>query len=153
VWWRATAIAGARRCVIGSSRRGSRQSPIGGWADRAIERGRWSLAAGAAAGYRIAESGGAIIEGVHASAPLIGGVELGRHQLVVSLTGGFQRWYSSGARRVDVPFVGESIGFLWQVSERWALLPEAGAAWTPAPNFMTETSRLFHVGIAALWTR
>jgi hypothetical protein len=120
---------------------------------RLIERGWWSLAAGAAAGYRIAESGGAIIEGAYASAPVIGGVELGRHQLVVSLTGGFQRWYSSGARRVDVPFVGESIGFVWQVSERWALLPEAGAAWTPAPNFMTETSRLFHVGIAALWTR
>ena len=120
---------------------------------RLIEHGRWSLAAGAGVGYRIAESGGAIIEGVYASAPVIGGVELGRHQLVVSVTGGFQRWYSSGAGRVDVPFVGESIGFLWQVSERWALLPEAGAAWTPAPNFMTETSRLFHVGIAALWTR
>jgi hypothetical protein len=120
---------------------------------RLIEHGRWSLAAGAGAGYRIAESGGASIEGVYASAPVIGGVELGRHQLVVSVTGGFQRWYSSGARRVDVPFVGESIGFLWQVSERWALLPEAGAAWTPAPNFMTASSRLFHVGIAALWTR
>jgi hypothetical protein len=90
---------------------------------------------------------------VFASAPVIGGVELGRHQLVVSVTGGIQRWYSSGAGRVDVPFVGESIGFLWQVSERWALLPEVGAAWTPAPNFMTEDSRLFHVGIAALWTR
>jgi hypothetical protein len=120
---------------------------------RLVERGRWSLAVSAGAGYRIAESGSAIIEGVYASAPVIGGVELGRHQLVISVTGGFQRWYSSGARRVDVPFVGESIGFVWQVGEHWALLPETGAAWTPAPNFMTETSRLFHLGIAVLWTR
>src|SRR6185436_9494340 len=62
---------------------------------RVLAEGRWSLAVGAAAGYRIAESGGAIIEGAFVSAPVIGGVELGRHQLVVSVNGGYQRWYSS----------------------------------------------------------
>lgn len=114
--------------------------------------GRWSLAAGAGAGYRLAESGGAIIEGATVSAPIIGGVDLGRHQLVVSIVGGYQRWYSSGARPVSVPFLGDSIGFLWQIGRHWALLPEAGTAWTTTRNFMTEDSRLFHIGVAALWT-
>ena len=120
---------------------------------RLVASGRWSLAVGAGAGYRIAESGGAIIEGAFASLPVIGGVDLGRHQLVLSVTGGYQRWYSSGAHVVEIPFVGESLGFLWQLGEHWALLPEAGTAWTPAPNFMTSDSRLFHVGIAVVWTR
>ncbi len=120
---------------------------------RVLARGRWSLAVGAAAGYRIAESGGAIIEGAFVSAPVIGGVELGRHQLVVSVDGGYQRWYSSGARPVDVPFVGQSLGFLWQIGDRWALLPEVGTAFTPVPNLMTDDSRLFHAGIAVVWSR
>ena len=120
---------------------------------RVLSHGRWSLAAGAAAGYRIGESGGAIIEGAYVSAPLSGGIDLGRHQLVLSVTGGYQRWYSSGARPVDVPFVGESIGFLWQIGRRWALLPELGTAYTPVKNMMTDDSRLFHAGVAVLWTR
>src|SRR5262245_13978079 len=114
---------------------------------RLVEHGRWSLAAGAGAGYRIAESGGAIVEGAYVSAPVIGGVELGRHQLAVALAGGFQRWYASGAERVDVPFLGGSIGFLWQLSDHWALLPEVGSAFTPTANFMTDSSRLFHIGV------
>ncbi len=120
---------------------------------RIAESGRWSLAVGAGAGYRITQAGGAIIEDVYVSAPLIGGIELGRHQLVLALDGGYHRLYSSGAQPVNLPFIGESLGFRWQIGEAWALLPEIGGAWTPAPNFMTEDSRLFHVGIAALWTR
>lgn len=120
---------------------------------RVFERGRWSVAAGAAAGYRIAESGGAIVEGVHVAVPVIGGVDLGRHQLVWSVVGGYQRWYSSGARPVALPFIGQSIGFLWQLTERWAVLPEAGSAYTSTRNFMTEDTRLFHLGIAVMYSR
>ena len=120
---------------------------------RILERGRWSLAVGGAAGYRIAESGGAIVEGVHLAAPVIGGVDLGRHQLVWSIAGGYQRWYSSGARPVGIPFLGQSIGFVWHLRGRWALLPEMGSAWTPTRNFMTEETRLFHVGIAVMYSR
>jgi hypothetical protein len=72
---------------------------------------------------------------------------------VLSVTGGFQRWYSSGAQRVDTPFVGDSIGFLWQLTDHRALLPEVGSAWTPTANFMSDTSRLFHVGVAVVWMR
>lgn len=120
---------------------------------RLVQRGRWSAAIGAAAGYRVAESGGAIVEGAHVAVPLIGGIDFGRHQLVLSITGGYQRWYSSGANPVAVPFIGESIGFRWQISESWALLPEVGAAYTSMSNFMTPDSRLFHVGLAATFTR
>ena len=120
---------------------------------RIFERGRWSLAGGAAAGYRIAESGGAIVEGVHVALPVIGGVDLGRHQLVWSVVGGYQRWYSSGARTVEVPFLGQSVGFLWQLNDRWALLPEAGSAYTTTRNFMTEETRLFHIGVAVMYSR
>ena len=120
---------------------------------RILERGRWSVAAGAALGYRIAESGGAIVEGVHAAIPVIGAVELGRHQLVFSIVGGYQKWYSSGARPVEVPFLGDSVGFLWQLTKNLALLPEAGLAWTPTRNFMTDETRLFHMGIALMYSR
>ena len=120
---------------------------------RVFAHGRWSVAVGAAAGYRIAESGGAIVEGVHVALPVIGGVDLGRHQLVWSIVGGYQRWYSSGARPVEVPFLGDSIGFLWQIDNRWALLPEVGTAWTTTKNFMTDETRLFHLGIAVVYSR
>jgi len=120
---------------------------------RLFEHGRWSIAAGAAAGYRLAESGGAIVEGVHVAAPVIFGVDLGRHQLVWSVVGGYQKWYSSGAHPVEVPFIGQSIGFLWQFKNRWALLPEAGSAYTPTRNFMTDETRLFHFGIAVVYSR
>jgi hypothetical protein len=120
---------------------------------RLVAWGRWSVAVGAVAGYRIGESGGAVVEAGYVAAPVIAGLELGRHQLVGAITGGYQRWYSSGARPVDVPFVGPSLGFLWQLGRRWALLPEVGSAYTPVPNMVTTDSRLFHVGVAVVWSR
>lgn len=118
---------------------------------RLASRGRWSLATGGGVGYRIADAGGAIIEGVYASLPVIAGVELGRNQLVVSATGGYQRWYSSGARPIGIPFVGESLGFIWQVKRNFALFPEVGTAWSPTRNFMTDDSKLFQLGVAVMW--
>jgi hypothetical protein len=120
---------------------------------RVFEHGRWSIAVGAAVGYRLAESGGAIVEGVHVAAPIIGGVDLGRHQLVWSIVGGYQKWYSSGAHPVEVPFIGDSLGFVWQINDRWALFPEAGLAYTPTRNFMTDETRLFHFGLAVVYSR
>ncbi len=117
-----------------------------------VRRGRWSAALGAGAGYRVTHSSGATVEGVHLALPLILGVDLGRHQLVYSPAAGYQRVWSTGARPVDVPFAGWSLGFRWQIGRRWALLPEGTVGYTPARNFMTEDSRLFHVGVAALFT-
>ena len=120
---------------------------------RVGQRGRYSLAVGGAAGYRLSHVSGAVVEDVYGSIPVIGGIDFGRHQLVLSAVGGYHRLYASGAQPVDLPFLGSSIGFLWQLSKRFALLPEAGSAWTPAKNFMSDDSRLFHVGLALLWTR
>lgn len=120
---------------------------------RLFQHDRWSLATGAGAGYRIAEVQGAVIESAFVSAPVIGGVELGKHQLALSLDAGFERIYGSGARPVDLPYAGVSLGFVWQIARSWALLPEVGGEWSPTPNFMTEHSRLFHLGLAVMWTR
>jgi hypothetical protein len=120
---------------------------------RVAEHGRWSLAVGAAAGYRYMESSGAVIEGGHVAVPVIFGVDIGKNQLVFSVTGGYQRYYGSGASPVSVPFIGDSIGFLYQISDNWGVMHEAGFAYTPTDNFMTDSSRLFHMGIALTWTR
>jgi hypothetical protein len=114
--------------------------------------GRWSLALGVGAGYRYTGSSGAIFEAVHAAMPLIIGLHVGAHQLVLSPTVGLERWYSTGAQPINLPFAGASLGLLWQVSPRIALLPETTWADSSARNFMTENSRLFHVGIAVVVT-
>jgi hypothetical protein len=112
--------------------------------------GRWSAAIGAGTGYRITYSSGATIEGVHVAVPVMLAVDLARHQLIYSPTAGYERYYSTGARPVDVPFAGWSLGFRWQLSRRYALLPEGTVGYTPARNFMTDDSRLFHLGVALL---
>jgi hypothetical protein len=53
---------------------------------------------------------------------------------------------------LDMVAVARRVLAEWQIGHTWALLPEAGMAWTSTANFMTDESRLFHVGIAALWT-
>jgi hypothetical protein len=120
---------------------------------RLLTNGRYSFAVGGGIGYRLTNIGGAIIETGFASAPAIFGIDLGRHQLVLSADIGYQRVYSSGARPVDVPFAGTSLGFVWQVARSWAILPEVGVERTPTMNIITDDSRLFHVGIAAIWRR
>ncbi|MCE9577091.1 MAG: hypothetical protein K8W52_28345 [Deltaproteobacteria bacterium] len=115
--------------------------------------GRWSAALGTGVGYRVTTSSGAVFEGVHAAVPVILGVDLGRHQLVLSPTVGYERLWSSGARPVSLPFAGYSLGFRWQLARRWALLPEATVGYTPARNYRTDSSQLFQVGLAVLFTR
>jgi hypothetical protein len=112
--------------------------------------GRWSLAVGAGLAYRFTSSSDAVFEAVHVAVPLMMGLNLGRHQLVVSPTVGVQRWYGTGARPVTLPFAGASLGLVWQVRRRVALLPEVTWADSPARNFMTSSSKLFHLGLAVV---
>lgn len=120
---------------------------------RVFHQGRWSAALGPGAGYRITRSSGAVIEGAHVALPLILGVDLGCHQVAVSPTVGTQRLWSTGARPVDLPFAGFSVGVRLQVAARWAVLPEATVGYSPERNFMTDTTRLFNLGVAVTWTR
>lgn len=115
--------------------------------------GRFELALGAGAGYRASATAGAVFETVHASVPLILGINLGRHQLVLSPYGSWQRWYSEGTPPVDIPALGTSIGLYWQITERVALHPELAGAWSPVEiNERGETS-LGHIGVAVVFGR
>ena len=115
--------------------------------------GRYELALGAGAGYRATATTGAVFETVHASVPLILGVNLGRHQLVLSPYGSWQRWYSEGTSPVDVPALGTSVGFYWQITRRVALHPELAMAWTPVVINNRGDTRLGHLGIAVVFGR
>ncbi len=115
--------------------------------------GRLERAIGAAAGYRTIESSGAIFESIHATLPLIAGINLGRHQLIVSPTLAWQRWYSQSARPLDVPSLGSSLGFHWQLSQRFALLPEVSWSYSPLKRDTTDETILLHTGIALVYSR
>lgn len=116
-------------------------------------RGRLELALGAAAGYRTFESSGAIFEAIHANLPLIAGINLGRHQLVISPTLAWQRWYSQSARPLDIPSIGTSVGFHWQLTRRFALLPEMSWSWSPTAWDKADETVLLHAGIAVVYSR
>lgn len=110
--------------------------------------GRYQLAISGAVGYRIAVTSGAAFETVYAGVPLIGGLKLGKHMLVLSPLLSYQRIYASGARPVTVPAAGASLGAVLRLSQRWDLMPELMWSGSPTSNFMDGNSELFHAGIA-----
>ena len=115
--------------------------------------GRYQLAISGAVGYRIAVTSGAAFETVYAGVPLIGGVKLGNHLLVLSPLCSYQRIYASGARPVALPAAGVSVGAVLRLSQRWDLMPEVMWSGSPTRNFMSGTSELFHAGIAFAYRR
>jgi hypothetical protein len=116
--------------------------------------GRVDLAVGAGAGYRVYSSSGAVFEMVHASVPLIVGINLRRSdQLVIAPAVAWQRWYSTGARPVDVPSLGVSLGYRWQISQRFALMPEMTLASSPTALAGFGDTAMAHVGIALVFGR
>lgn len=116
--------------------------------------GRFDVAVGAGAGYRIFGTSGTSFEMVHASVPLILGANLGRgHQLVLSPTLAWQRWYSTGAEPVNIPSIGASLGFRWQITERLALLPEVSWAGSGAALSQFDSIGLLHAGVAVIFGR
>jgi hypothetical protein len=116
--------------------------------------GRVDLAVGAGAGYRVYSSSAAVFEMVHASVPLILGINLRKSdQLVIAPAVAWQRWYSTGARPVDVPSLGMSLGYRWQISQRFALMPEMTLASSPAALAGFGDTAMAHVGIALVFGR
>lgn len=116
--------------------------------------GRVDVAVGAGAGYRVYSSSGAVFEMVHASAPLIVGINVRRHdQLVIAPSLAWQRWYSSGARPVDIPSLGLSLGYRWQISQRFALMPELSVASSPTALSGFGDTAMGHAGIALVFGR
>jgi hypothetical protein len=109
---------------------------------------RFELAISGGAGYRYSSTGMAPFEGVHLAAPIIFGINFGRNQLVLSNSVGWQRWYSTGATPVDIPFAGMSVGFDWRFSERWSVINEVTVASSPTELAEMGRSQLLHFGIA-----
>jgi hypothetical protein len=116
--------------------------------------GRIDIAVGAGAGYRVFATSGATFEMIHASVPLIMGVNIGRdHQLVFSPTLAWQRWYSTGARPVDIPSLGASLGWRWQLSRRFAIFPELSFARSGTALSKFDNTTLLHAGVALVFGR
>lgn len=115
--------------------------------------GRWDVAVAGGLGYRTFASSGALFEMVHASIPLIVGVNLGDDQIVIAPTLAWQRWYATGAHPVDIPSFGASLGYRWQISPRFALLPEISGATSPTAMSGFGETGLVHLGIALVFGR
>jgi hypothetical protein len=109
---------------------------------------RWAVSLGLSAGYRYTGAMGAAWETVHATVPLIIGLDIGDDQLVFTPTVGWQRWYSSGAHPVDLPFSGTGLGYAWRLTERYTLLPEISVSSSRATLETSDKTVLFHAGLA-----
>lgn len=110
--------------------------------------GRFDIAAGVGAGYRTVESSGAVFEAVNANLPVTFGFNFGDDELAISPTLYWQRWYSMGANPVDYPAAGVSLGYRWQFSRRYALLPEVGWAYSPTDGNSAAETVMLHAGVA-----
>ena len=110
--------------------------------------GRFDIAVGASASYRSLDTSGAVFEAVQASVPVIFGIHFGDDELAISPIVHWQRWYSMGAAPVDFPAAGLSLGYRWQFSRRYALMPELGWAYSPTGANAYDESTLLHFGIA-----
>lgn len=116
--------------------------------------GRVDLAIGGGVGYRVYSSSGAVFEMVHASLPFIVGINLRRRdQLVIASSLAWQRWYSTGAHPVDIPSLGMSLGYRWQITHRFALMPELTVASSPTALRGFGDTAMAHAGIALVFGR
>lgn len=117
---------------------------------------RTELATGLGGGYRVLSSSGATWESVSVNLPLLVGINLrgGRDQLVLGPRVGWQRWYSTGARPVDVPQVGTTIGYAWAVRPTFTVMPELSWLYSPVEvNGMDGGTALFSFGIGFVFDR
>jgi hypothetical protein len=112
---------------------------------------RYKLALGPAAGFRWISSSGAAMQVTYLTLPFLTGIDVGRHQIVVAPEVGVQLWTSAGANEVWAPMVGLSIGFVWRIGQRFALVPEAAAYRTSVRIDYSEGSQMFHLGIGFLY--
>lgn len=113
--------------------------------------GRVDIAAALGLGYRLASTTGAVFEAIHASVPVIFGINFGKNQLVFSTFVSWQQWYSEGTAPVAIPASGISIGYYWQVTRGFALHPEMSFARSAVRLNDRGESVLGHIGLAMVW--
>jgi hypothetical protein len=112
---------------------------------------RIELALGPAAGFRYVYSSGASMQVTYATVPLLCGINVGRHQIVVSPEAGLQLWTSAGSTPIWAPMGGLTLGFVWRLGQRFALVPEVSAYRTPVAIDYSRGSQMIHVGIGFLY--
>jgi hypothetical protein len=112
---------------------------------------RYKLALGPAAGFRWISSSGAAMQVTYLTLPFLTGIDVGRHQIVVSHEVGVQLWTGAGANEVWAPMLGLSLGFVWRINRHFALVPEVAAYRSTVTIDYREGSQMFHVGIGCLY--
>lgn len=114
--------------------------------------GRVDIAVAATVGYRYQSTSDASWEAALGAVPVIVGVNFGDDQLAISPMVGWQRWYGTSGS-VDIPHVGYSLGYRWQINETWGLLPEVAWSYTPTALNSLDGGTLVHAGLAVLYRR
>jgi hypothetical protein len=112
---------------------------------------RLVLAVGPAAGFRYVASSGASMQVTYATVPLLVGIDVGRHQIVVSPEAGLQLWTSAGSSPIWAPMAGLSLGFVWRLGQRFALVPEIAAYRTTVAIDYSRGSQMIHAGLGFLY--
>jgi hypothetical protein len=118
---------------------------------RRVPWSRIELALGPAAGFRWISSSGAAMQVTYATVPFLMGIDVGRHQIVVAPEAGLQLWTSAGSNEVWAPMMGLSLGFVWRIGQRFAIVPEAAAYRTNVTIDYSRGSQMFHLGIGFLY--
>lgn len=89
------------------------------------------LAAVQSVGWRLARYGGAPWHALDVLTALLLGYNLGPHQLVASIRGGYQLFGGRGQEPVHVAHFDRSLGLAARLSPRWEIVPEVLVSWTP----------------------
>jgi hypothetical protein len=118
---------------------------------RRVPWSRIELALGPAAGFRWISVAGAAMQVTYLTVPFLTGIDVGRHQFVIAPEAGLQLWTSAGSNEVWAPMMGLSVGFVWRIGKRFALVPEAAAYRTSVAIDYSRGSQMFHLGIGFLY--
>jgi hypothetical protein len=93
---------------------------------------RFEIATLVGGGYRMMSSSGARWESIYANLPVLFGINVrDADQIVIGPRVGISRWYSTGARPVNVPQIGSSIGYAWAVRKSLTIIPEVSWLYSP----------------------
>ena len=112
---------------------------------------RLKIAIGPAAGFRWISSSGAAMQVSYLTVPVMFGIDVGRHQIVIAPEVAMQLWTSAGSNEVWVPVGGLSLGFVWKLGQRFALVPEIAAYRTPVAIDYSRGSQMLHFGVGFLY--
>jgi len=112
---------------------------------------RLEIAVGPAAAFRYVSSSGASMQVTYATLPLLIGVDVGRHQIVVAPEAGVQLWTSAGSSPIWVPMTGLSLGFVWHIGQRFTLVPEVAAYRSSVSIDYSRGSQMIHAGVGILY--